>query len=97
MLLLLLSLRPTEKTRQAPFAAHLLREKGRLPAGLAAVGAEPAPAAEAEQQLIPGTPWAMRFDDDGEPEYVHTMTGEVVFEPPAEVEAAMNGGGHEWS
>ena len=52
----------------------------------------PQPEADAvEQQLIPGTVWAMRFDEDGEPEYVHTVTGEVVFEAPPEVETAAQG------
>lgn len=80
---------------QTPFAEHLLRQKDAMPSALSAAG-EPEAAESAEQQRIPGTDWAMRFDDDGEPEYVHTVTGQVVFTAPPEVEAIAANGADAW-
>ena len=40
---------------------------------------------DVERQQIPGTDWAMQFDDDGEPEYVNLLTGQVVWDMPPEV------------
>lgn len=73
----------------APFAEHALREAGTFPAAL-----EPAvkPAVKLpspdEMQLVPGTNWALVFDDDGEMEYLDTRTGKIVGKMPPEVAAA---------
>ena len=38
-----------------------------------------------EMQLVPGTNWALVFDDDGEMEYLDTRTGKIVGKMPPEV------------
>jgi predicted unusual protein kinase regulating ubiquinone biosynthesis (AarF/ABC1/UbiB family) len=73
----------------APFAEQLLRQNGALPAELALSAGEGGEGGEGGgQQRVPGTAWAMRFDGEGEVEYVHLATGRVVFETPPEVAAA---------